>query len=152
LAQHTQQQLASTTAIDPGAYTGPLEQLLGAFVLHLLQLWQCKITATPALVPAVVRTLLPLVQQLQSCGPQLLEAAAAAAARGLAYQQGGALALQTTFLGVQQTAAALLFKLDSAQEEIMRPVLDNPPLEADVAQQVQNALMTQQWLSCCCRT
>jgi hypothetical protein len=83
--EHTQQQLALTTPADPAGGAGPLAQLLGTFLVHLLQLWQENIMEVPALVPAVVRTLLPLVQQVQSCGPQLLDAAAAAAA-GSSYQ------------------------------------------------------------------
>jgi hypothetical protein len=104
-------------------------------VLHLLQLWLQNITATPSLVLAVVRTLLPLVQQLQSCGPQLIEAAAAAAA-GSAYQQNCACMLQTTFLEVQQTVAVMLFTLDPMDNDIVSQL----QLEGDVAQQVQGLL------------
>jgi hypothetical protein len=86
-------------------------------------------------MPAVVRTLLPLVQQLQSCGPQRLEAAAAAAA-GSAYQQGGADMLQSTFMKMQQTVALMLFRLDPEDKDITGEL----PLEADVAQQVQGLL------------
>jgi hypothetical protein len=104
-------------------------------VLHLLQLWRPHIIEAPALVPAVVRMLLPLVQQLQSCGPQLLEAAAAAAA-GSAYQQDCASMLQTTFLGVQHTASELLFELDPVDNGITV----NLSLPDDVTQQVQQGL------------
>jgi hypothetical protein len=134
LVQHTQQHLASTTA-ERGDWTGPLVQLLGTFVLDLLRLWQSHIATTSALVPAVVRTLLPLVQQLQSCGPQLMEVAAAAAA-GSAYQQNCSRILQTTVVEVQQAAAVVLCAIDPLDKEITGEL----PLEVGVAQQVQDCL------------
>jgi hypothetical protein len=101
-AQHTQQQLAAGEAAAAG-FTKILVHQLGSWVMSLLNLWHpSTLFANPALVPTVMRTVLPLVQQLQACGPQLLETAAAAVTRPAVHQ------LQVAFATVQQVIVALL--------------------------------------------
>jgi hypothetical protein len=79
----TQQQLPSSAACDNGCM--PLANVL-RMVGPLLCCWAEMIECKPALLQVVVRTLLPLVQQLQGCGSLLMRPAAAAAAASV---QGG---------------------------------------------------------------
>jgi hypothetical protein len=107
---HTQQQLAAGTAAaaqpQAAGWDASLAQMLFGGMLRVLGVWQPAVLSNmPALVPTVMRTLLPLVQQLQGCGPQLLEAAAAAAA---AAGHSDVTRLQIAFADVQLAVIALL--------------------------------------------
>jgi hypothetical protein len=73
--QYTQQQLAAGHTAAAG-WDKPLMLLLLKLMHPLLAAWRDSVSSTPALVPAVVHTLLPLVTQLLACSSQLAEAAA----------------------------------------------------------------------------
>jgi hypothetical protein len=91
------------------------------FVSPLLILWQNSISHMPSLVPTVMRTVLPLVQQLQAYSPQLLAAAEAAApAAQLA-------AVNQELVNVQRGLAPALLRLLESSFWMTVPV--NSPLQ-----------------------
>jgi hypothetical protein len=101
IVQYTQQQLAAGRNAA-ASWDAPLLNLLSTAMHSPLAAWKCSLVGTPALVPAVVHLLLPLLQQLQSCSPQLLQAAAVPAARSSQ--------LPTGFSAVHEAAAAVVFE------------------------------------------
>jgi hypothetical protein len=72
LAQQQQQQLSSSPAGANSFKLMPLAYLLYS-VRQLLNCWPKTVDRVPSVLPVVVRTLLPLVQQLQGCGSLLLQ-------------------------------------------------------------------------------
>jgi hypothetical protein len=132
MARLAQQQQSSAAHAD--SWT-PLIHLL-SLVQPLLGCWHTKVQQVPTLLPVVVRTLRPLVQQLQGCGTMLMQPAAAAAAARSAptasVQAGsssssssGVHKLQCALVGTQQAASMLLNTIDQQQQ-----------LEAGVAAEV----------------
>jgi hypothetical protein len=119
-AQRTQQQLAA--GYEAAGWEGPLTQLLACLVLNLLDLWKLSISDMPSLVPVMVRTLLPLVQQLQACAPQLLQAAAAAATVQTA--ESVTSMLQKGFIRVQQAVLDVLGELLQGEVDSKLPPPD----------------------------
>jgi hypothetical protein len=91
----------------------------------LLAAWQRIISSAPALVPAVVRSLLPLVQQLQACSLQLFKAAAEPAAQSST--------LPLALFAVHEAAAGVLLELAIECPE-------QSLLSASVSEQVQSLL------------
>jgi hypothetical protein len=107
-----QQQLSSSAARSNSWM--PLTHLLTS-VQQLLCCWVEMVELAPALLPVVVHTLLPLVQQLQGSGGLLMQPAAAAAhsAPAASVQAGSSSRscehrLQCALFGVQRAASMLL--------------------------------------------
>jgi hypothetical protein len=133
----------------------PLIHLLSS-VQPLLCCWHDMVQQVPVLLPVVVQTLLPLVQQLQGCGILLMQpaAAAAAAARSAptASVQAGSSSsscvheLQCRVFGTQHAASTLLTAIDGQQHwqsdvgvaaEVLR--LQNDPAVAEMQLQLLTA-------------
>jgi hypothetical protein len=154
-----QQQLRSPAARDDG-WT-PLAHLLTS-VQHLLDCWRFAIEQVPALLQVVVRTLLPLVQQLQGCSSLLLPPAVAAACNAPAANvQADSRSssssssscrhdLQRVLVETQLAVSWLLSAIDTQQElkpdaggaaEVLR--LHSEPAVAEMQLQVLTALAAQ---------
>jgi hypothetical protein len=117
VAQLAQQQLSSSAARATSWM--PIIHLLLSAVDVLLGCWREMVECVPSLPPVVVRTLLPLVQQLQGCGSLLMQPAAAAAAQSAptpGVQAGSSSSsssicaheLPCVLFGVQHSASTLL--------------------------------------------
>jgi hypothetical protein len=146
-----QQQLSSSAA--GGNTWTPLTHLL-TFVRPLLCCWNEMVHRVPALLQVVVRTLLPLVQQLQSCGSLLMRPAAATHSAAAAGVHTGSSSdcqhpvLQCALFDVQQAASALLTAIDllnpldaQVATEVLR--LQNDPAVAELQLQLLTAWTAQ---------
>jgi hypothetical protein len=113
-----QQQLSS--AASANSWT-PLSHLLSS-ARKLLCCWHELVGQMPAFMQVVVRTLLPLVQQLQGCGSLLMRPAAAApcSAPTATVEAGSSSScehwLQCALFGVQQAASMLLLAIDQQDQ------------------------------------
>jgi hypothetical protein len=105
-------------------------------VRHLLGCWHELVEQVPAFMQVVVRTLLPLVQQLQGCRSLLLRPAAAAAAAAVhsapaVSAQAGSSSSSSTY-GLQ----AMLFAMQHAASMLMVAIDGQQQLNAGVAADV----------------
>jgi hypothetical protein len=116
-----QQQLSS--AASANSWT-PLTHLLSS-ARKLLCCWHELVGQMPAFMRVVVRTLLPLVQQLQGCGSLLVRPAAAAASRsapaatvetGSSSSSSCEHELHCALFSVQQAASMLLLAIDQQDQ------------------------------------
>jgi hypothetical protein len=112
MARLAQQQLSSSAARASSLM--PLTHLLSS-VIQLLCCWHDVVEQVPAFLQVVVRTLLPLVQQLQGCSSLLVRPVAAAAASTPSVQAGSSSSssscehqLSRVLFGMQQAASMLL--------------------------------------------
>jgi hypothetical protein len=146
-----QQQLSSSAA--PANSWMPLKHLLGA-VQQLLCSWHELVERVPAFLPVVVRTLLPLVQQLQGCGSLLMRPAAARSAPTASVQAGSSSSsspkhqLHCVLFGMQQAASMLLTAIDGPKQvdagvaaEVLR--LQTDPAVAEMQLQLLTAWTAQ---------
>jgi hypothetical protein len=90
-------------------------------IQRLLYMWHQSVEQVPAAVPAVVRTVLPLSQQLHRCSAQLVKAAADAAVRtgtGAGARAGSCSAeklLQSVMFDVHRALGLLVYVLTTSQ-------------------------------------
>jgi hypothetical protein len=122
LMRLAQQQLSSSAARATRANSWlPLSHLLVS-VQQLLNCWHELVGRVPELLPVVVRTLLPLVQQLQGCGSLLMRPAAAASSAPAGNLQFGSSSsscaddLQSALFGVHSAASLLLKAIDGQKQ------------------------------------
>jgi hypothetical protein len=115
-------------------------------VHQLLCCWHVMLGQGSALLRVVVRTLLPLVQQLQGCGSLLMTPAAARSAPAAGVQAGGSsvLQMQNLLFVMQQSASVLVNALDAYKPldagvaaEVLR--LQNDPAVAEMQLQLLTA-------------
>jgi hypothetical protein len=159
LAQQQQQQQLSSAA---GAnHWKPLTHLLSS-VQKLLGCWHTMLARGPGLMQVVVRTLLPLVQQLQGCNTLIVRPAAAARSAPAASVQAGSSSsssrsssssssehqLQRVLFGMQLAASTLLTAIDKQQQvdagvaaEVLR--LQNDPAVVEMQLQLLTAFAAQ---------
>jgi hypothetical protein len=123
----TQQQLPSSAARDNGCM--PLANVL-RMVGPLLCCWAEMIECKPALLQVVVRTLLPLVQQLQGCGSLLMRPAAAAAAASV---QGGSSSGSSSSSSYEHKLQYQLFVAQQAASRLLTVIYQHKQVDAGVA-------------------
>jgi hypothetical protein len=152
-----QQQLSSSAARANSWM--PLTHLLQS-IRHLLGCWHELVEQVPAFMQVVVRTLLPLVQQLQGCNSLLMRPAAAAAAvhnaPAVSAQAGSSSSssssstygLQATLFAMQHAASMLMVAIDGREQlnagvaaDVLR--LQNDPAVVEMQLQLLTAWTAQ---------
>jgi hypothetical protein len=132
----TQQQLSSAARTNSWM---PLSHLL-TLAQQLLYCWHEMLLRGPVLLQVVVRTLLPLVQQLQGCGSLLVQPAAAAArgAPTTSVQAGSSSSSSSSSSSCEllRTLQCVLFRTQQAASALLNVIDGHQQLDARVAAEV----------------